>query len=147
MKKFFLILSLILSFVPSVCSASSDDVYVRKDVFEVYMQKIDDKFNVIMSDISEMKQDIKDIKKDVKEVSARVDALSSRVDVLTSRVDGFDSRLGDIRNNMYLWFVVLGAVILFPYIQQYLDWKASRKPQLTIEDVKRLIEESQNRHV
>ena len=57
MKKMIVMLSIVLLVLATECyGAVSDDVYVRKDVFEVYMQNINAKFDMIMEELKEQRK-------------------------------------------------------------------------------------------
>ncbi len=47
-----------------------------------------------------------------------------------------------MKQYIYLVLVLLGIVIVLPSVQKYLDLRETRKPLITLEDVKRLIEEN-----
>ena len=208
----------LLVFGTASYGAVSDDIYVRKDVFEAYMQRVDDKLNMILglireqreeqkaqiselkdetkrvreeqkAQISELKDEIKGIReeqkaqvaelkneinvvreeqkvqiteikeeikgireeqksqrKDIEDLTRGIAVMSERVDrnfdTLSSRIDGLDSRLGDLRNDIYLGLVILGIIVGLPAVQKIFQSLAERKPSITIEDVKRLIEEN-----
>ena len=195
-----LVLIQLLVFGTASYGAVSDDIYVRKDVFEAYMQRVDDKLNMILglireqreehkAQISELKDEIKGIReeqkaqvaelkneinvvreeqkvqiteikeeikgireeqksqrKDIEDLTRGIAVMSERVDrnfdTLSSRIDGLDSRLGDLRNDIYLGLVILGIIVGLPAVQKIFQSLADRKPSITIEDVKRLIEEN-----
>ncbi len=120
--------------------AVSDDmsVYVRKDVFEVYMQNINAKFDMIMEELKEQKRMIADL-------SDRVANLSGRVDGLDKRMDSLDKRIDDLRNGIYLWLVAIGLVVSWPKLKETVRKWANSTPSITLEDVKRLIEENNAR--
>ena len=120
--------------------AVSEDmsVYVRKDVFEVYMQNINAKFDMIMEELKEQKRMIADL-------SDRVANLSGRVDGLDKRMDSLDKRIDDLRNGIYLWLVAIGLVVSWPKLKETVRKWANSTPSITLEDVKRLIEENNAR--
>ena len=39
---------------------------------------------------------------------------------------------------------IRGIIMAFPTVQKFMEWRDSRKPSITLEDVKRLIEESKS---
>ena len=116
--------------------AVSDDmsVYVRKDVFEVYMQNINAKFDMIMEELKEQKRMIADL-------SDRVANLSGRVDGLDKRMDSLDKRIDDLRNGIYLWLVAIGLVVSWPKLKETVRKWANSTPSITLEDVKQLIDQ------
>ncbi|MBQ3446985.1 MAG: hypothetical protein IJG37_05000, partial [Synergistaceae bacterium] len=145
----------------TACGAVSEDtgVYVRKDVFEVYMQNINTKFDMIMEELKDQKQMITDLSNRVSNLSERVSDLASRVSSLSERVsnlservanlsgrvDGLDARVNDLRNDIYLGLVVLGIVVSWPKVKEAAQKRAKSASYVTLEDVRRLIEENNAR--
>ncbi|MBR1437506.1 MAG: hypothetical protein IJ587_03115 [Synergistaceae bacterium] len=127
MKKIcVLLLVQLLVFGTASYGAVSEDmsVYLRKDVFDA---KIEALFSRLHAEIGEVRGDIK--------------ALSTRVDGIDKRMDSLDKRIDDLRNGIYLWLVAIGLLIAWPkLIEKFQNWGKS-KPSITLEDVKRLIEE------
>ena len=141
LRKFVIVmLMLLLMTAGASYGAVSDDmsVYVRKDVFEVYMQNINAKFDMIMEELKEQKRMIADL-------SDRVANLSGRVDGLDKRMDSLDKRIDDLRNGIYLWLVAIGLVVSWPKLKETVRKWANSTPSITLEDVKRLIEENNAR--
>lgn len=78
-----------LMFVLLLCSgayAASDDVYVRKDVFEVEMRGINAKLDNIFSELKVLESELKAQGEEIK-------ALTRAVAVLSERLDGVEKRL------------------------------------------------------
>ena len=141
LRKFVIVmLMLLLMTAGASYGAVSEDmsVYVRKDVFEVYMQNINAKFDMIMEELKEQKRMIADL-------SDRVANLSGRVDGLDKRMDSLDKRIDDLRNGIYLWLVAIGLVVSWPKLKETVRKWANSTPSITLEDVKRLIEENNAR--
>ena len=127
----------ILMLASTVCyGAASEDlsVYVRKDVFEAHMRRIDDKLDMILETQKEMQEELKAQRRDLNEVARTIS-------ILSTRVDGLEARMGDMRYNIYLGLVILGIVVGLPAVQKMLQNRASHQPSITIEDVRRLIQE------
>ena len=169
MKKAVLSLIMMLIMVSGSNGAVSEDmsVYVRKDVYEVQRQSMNDKLDMILQKLDNL--DAK-VDKKVSELSERISALSERVTALSTRVDGLEAtltakiegtnrridgleaRMGDLRNNIYLGWVILGILISLPIFQKMFQSREKQKereetkePQrrtTTFEDVIRLIEEN-----
>ncbi|MBQ3447415.1 MAG: HBL/NHE enterotoxin family protein [Synergistaceae bacterium] len=159
-----MVMLLVFAFGTAGYGAVSDDVYVRKDVFEAYMHRVDDKLDMILglireqreehkAQIAELKEEIKgvreehkaqitELREEQKALRKDIEALSNRVSELTGRVEGLDARLGDLRNDIYLGLVILGIIVGLPAVQKIFQSIADRKPSLTVEDVIRLIEEN-----
>ena len=156
MKKFILAIILVLTFAVSAFAANSDDVYVRKDVFDVHMQNINQNLEKILSELQAQRNDINDLKKAVAVLSERTDrnfeTLSARIDgvnhSLSNRIDGVNSRIDDLRNGLYLWLVVIGTFIsfitLFIAWPRVKDFLTAQKNTLTIQDVERIIDAKLN---
>ena len=84
-----------------------------------------------------MNKEIKSLRQDISNITASVA-------VLSQRVKDVDARIGDTQNFLYLLIVMLGILMALPMVQKFLEWNASRRPSITLEDVKRLIEESKS---
>ena len=120
--------------------AVSDDIYVRKDVFDAKMEAL---FNRLHADIGEVRGDIKALSERIDGVNA---SLSGRIDgvntSLSGRIDSLDKRIDDLRNGIYLWLAAVGIVIAWPKVsEKFQNWRKSQ-PSVTLEDVRRLIEEN-----
>ena len=168
MKKFMMM----IMFVLVICGASygaetaDPEIYVRKEVFNAYMDSINSKFDAIMREMKqmreEMREEIKGIKeelksqreeikqvreemnKEIKSLRQDISNIAASVAALSQRVHDIDARIGDTQNFLYLLIVMLGILMALPMVQKFLEWNASRKPSITLEDVKRLIEESKS---
>ncbi|MBR2207223.1 MAG: hypothetical protein IJ859_00265 [Synergistaceae bacterium] len=136
MKKIFLTLCLVLSLCSYSYGAASDDIYVRKDVFEVEMRNVNLKLDNVLAKLNQQGEEIK--------------ALAQSVAVLSERVDGnyknLDARMNDLRNGLYLGLVLFAAVLLLTFFNKWwevLDEKRQAAvPTFTLDDVKRLIAEA-----
>ena len=117
--------------------AVSDDVYVRKDVFDAKMEAL---FNQLHGEIENFGT----------RLEGKIDALSERIDrnfdILSARIDGLDKRMDNQQNYLYLVLVIMGIIVTLPTVQKMLqgwqDRKDSRRAYITLEDVRRLIEEN-----
>ena len=156
MKKFILAIILGIAITASASAANSDDIYVRKDVFDVHMQNINQNLEKILSELQAQRNDINDLKKAVAVLSERTDrnfeTLSARIDgvnhSLSNRIDGVNSRIDDLRNGLYLWLVVIGTFIAFVGVvvawPRVKDFLTAQKNTLTIQDVERIIDAKLN---
>ena len=159
MKKIIILIMLLLMMSSESFGAVSDDVYVRKDVFDVHMQSINAKLDMMLEEMKAQRQDINDLKKTVSVMSERIDrnfdTLSARIDGLDKRIDGvnmslsvstnsLNKRMDDLQHYLYLVLVLLGIIVALPSIQKMLQWreerKEARKSSITLEDVERLID-------
>ena len=142
MKK--IIVALLLLTMSSACyGAASDDVYVRKDVFDAKMEAM---FNRLHAEIGEVRGDIKALSERIDGVNA---SLSGRIDglnaSLSGRIDGLDKRIDDLRNGIYLWLVAIGLFVSWPKLKELVQKFGKSTPSITLEDVRRLIEENNTR--
>ena len=146
--------------------AVSDDIYVRKDVYEAQMQGMNTKLDMILEQMKDLKGEMKEmreemkahvkesqeehkaIRNDIAELTRVVSVLSTRVDGVDKSMNNLDKRIDDLRNGIYLWLVAIGlviAVLAWPKVQDKLPKWGKATPSITLEDVKRLIEENNAR--
>ena len=136
MKKIITVILMLIVAVPCEGAVSGDmSEYVRKDVYEVRMQGINAKLDQILEVQKELRDELKSQRKDI-------NALTNTVSALTARVDGLDARMGDIRNDIYLVLVILGILVGVPSVQKWYERLKASRPSVTLEEVKRLIEEN-----
>ena len=134
MKKVVMLLILLLVLVTESYGAVSDDVYVRKDVFEVYMQNINANMERVLQRLDKIDDGLNALNQTVANLSGRVDGIDKRIDSLNTRID-------DLRNGIYLWLAAVGIVIAWPkLVEKIQNWRKSQ-PSVTLDDVRRLIEE------
>ena len=114
-------------------------MYVRKDVFDVQMQNLNANMERILQKLDGLEVKVADLTQAVSVMSERIDR---NFDTLSARVNGLDARIDDMKQYIYWVLVLLGVVILLPSVQKFLEWRDTRKPLITLEDVKRLIEEN-----
>ena len=138
-------------------SELKDEIKGIREEQKAQVAELKNEINVVREEqkvqITEIKEEIKGIReeqksqrKDIEDLTRGIAVMSERVDrnfdTLSSRIDGLDSRLGDLRNDIYLGLVILGIIVGLPAVQKIFQSLAERKPSITIEDVKRLIEEN-----
>ena len=128
---------IVLSLLTGTASygAVSEDVYVRKDVFEVYMQNINANQERILQRLDKLDDGIHALNQTVANLSGRVDGLDKRIDSLDKRID-------DLRNGIYLWLVAIGLIVAWPKAREMFRKWGTSAPSITLEDVRRLIEEN-----
>ena len=137
MRKISTIILLLLMMGSASYGAVSEDVYVRKDVFDAKMEAL---FNQLHGEIENFGT----------RLEGKIDALSERIDrnfdILSARIDGLDKRMDNQQNYLYLVLVIMGIIVTLPTVQKMLQgWqeqKDSRRTFTTLEDVRRLIEEN-----
>lgn len=175
MKKFMTMIIFVLVMFGASYGAETGDseIYVRKEVFNAYMDSINSKFDIMMGEMKlireemkqmreEMREEIKGIKeelkaqreeikqvreemnKEIKSLRQDISNIAASVAALSQRVHDIDARIGDTQNFLYLLIVMLGILMALPMVQKFLEWNDSRRPSITLEDVKRLIEESKS---
>ncbi len=129
MKAIITLLILLTMSVASNGAVSGDmSEYVRREVFEVYMQNMQTTQDRILQKLDNIEKS--------------VNMLSDRVSSLSARVDGVEMRMGDLRNDIYLGLVILGILVGVPSVQKWYERLKASRPAITLEDVKRLIEEN-----
>ena len=145
-------------FVVWVCSCSygavSDDIYVRKDVFEVEMKNINSKLDNILNELASQRKEINTLTQSVAVLSERVDGnfvtLSERIDgnfaTLSGRIDGLEKRIDTTNTFLYYLLVLIGAMMVLPFFNKWWESREEKKqaaaPTITLDDVKRLIAEA-----
>lgn len=134
MKKIIMILLMLIMAVVSEGAVSGDkSEYVRKEVFDARMESF-----------------MKEMRGEFHVMNTKLEALSRRVDDnaqnLAARIDSsnhsLESRIDDLRNDIYLGLVILGILVGVPSVQKWYERLKASRPSVTIEDVKRLIEEN-----
>ena len=150
MKKIILMMIFIAVFCSCSYGVANDDVYVRKDVFEVEMKNINLKLDGILSELKAQREELKAQREELKAHGEEIKTLAKSVAVLAERVDGnyknLDARMNDLRNGLYLGLVLFAAVLILPFFNKWWDAKEERKQApaqtFTLDDVKRLIAEA-----
>ena len=148
MKKFIIALIVTLVFTAPSFAASSDDIYVRKDVFDVHLLNINQNLERISNRLDKIELSISELSKAIAVLSERTDR---NFDILSARIDGTNSRIDDLRNGMYLWLVIIGTfstlvgvVIAWPraknFIQNMYNKRDSQKQYFTLDDIEKLID-------
>jgi len=161
MRKFLMAVIFVLAMFSASYGAETADseIYVRKEVFNAHMDSINSKFDIMMGEMKQIREDMKQMReetkaeinaireemnKEIKSLRQDISNITASVAVLSQRVKDVDARIGDTQNFLYLLIVMLGILMALPMVQKFLEWNASRRPSITLEDVKRLIEESKS---
>ena len=162
MRKILATLALVLLTWSVSYGAASDDVYVRKDVFdakmEAFMSEMRNGFQMLNAKIDAQSQRTDDkfqsleARTDDKfqSLEARMDekfqSLETRINErfrgVDDKIQSLDTRISDLRNGIYLWLVAIGLVATWPKVREIFRSMSSSSPSITLEDVKRLIEEN-----
>ena len=140
MRKILATLALVLLTWSVSYGAASDDVYVRKDVFDAKMEAF----------MSEMRGEFQVMNTKIEALSVRMDekfqSLETRINErfrgVDDKIQSLDTRISDLRNGIYLWLVAIGLVVSWPKLREIFRSMSSSSPSITLEDVKRLIEEN-----
>ena len=141
MKKIFVALMLIMLTGTASFGAVSDDIYVRKDVFDAKMEAM---FNMLRGDIQALSERMDGkfaaLSERIDGLDKRIDALDKRIDGLDKRIDSVDKRIDDLRNGIYLGLVAIGLFVSWPKAKEVLQNLGKSTPSITLEDVERLID-------
>ena len=116
MRKTIMVALLLMLMTNSCYGAVSEDIYVRKDVFDAKME-------AFMAEIRLMNEQLRG---EIREIG--------------SRIDGVEKRMSSLEIMIY-WIlgtlsVAFAVLALAPYLKEI------RKPSITLNDVRRLIEEN-----
>ena len=130
MKKLILILLLLLLMpMKAHAESSSNDVYLRSDVFEA-------KMDAFMAEIRLMnEQTRREMDKRFNEIHAEMDKRFSEVN---EKIGRLDERTEATKTSVYWGFAILGIVIVVaPAFLEYV--RSLRKPHFTLDEVNQLI--------
>ncbi len=106
MKRIFIAFLILISFCSCSYGAVSEDmnIYVRKDLFEVYMQNIDSKLENILREVTLQREDIKNLTQSLANLTERVGRLEEKVDgnyvTLSNRIQGVEKRIEDVNTSL-----------------------------------------------
>ena len=140
MKK-FLTATLIAIVVSTVAlGATSNDVYLRQDVFEAKMDAFMAEIRLMNEQTrSELRKEIQDTKTELNE---KIQANTTAILQTNARIDVTNARLESLITMVYWGIALLGILITLaavaPSIVQVL--KSLSKSKITLEDVERLID-------
>ncbi|MBQ7196813.1 MAG: hypothetical protein IJS40_05335 [Synergistaceae bacterium] len=155
MKKFLLTLLFVMLLVSNSYAATSEDVYVRQDVFEIENKYIHSTLEKILTKLDEQEKTMTTLVNTVAVLSERVEginiSLSNRIDgvyealsnriegvngSLTNRINGInealsakinsiDKRTSDTHTFLYYLLVIFGAILLMPFVNKL--WELSKE--------------------
>ncbi len=125
MRKISTIILLLLMMSSACYGAVSEDmsVYVRKDVFDAKME-------AFMAEIRLMNG----------QLQSEIRELGSRIDRVETRIDGVEKRMSSLETMIYWILATLSVSFAVLALAPY--FKEIRKPSITLDEVKRLIEEN-----
>ena len=116
MRKIIMAALLLMLMTNSCYGAVSEDIYVRKDVFDAKME-------AFMAEIRLMNEQLRG---EIRELSSRINGVEKRMSTLEIMIYWI---LGTLS-------VAFAVLALAPYLKEI------RKPSITLNDVRRLIEEN-----
>ncbi len=131
-KKFIPALLIIFIFSSISYGASSDDIYVRKDVFDAKMEA---QFNKLHGEIQALGNELKG---EIKALESRMVGMFNK---LEGRLDGMEKRIDATNNFLYYLLVLLGALLILPSVNKWLEARKEAKKYMTLEDVLKIVEE------
>ncbi|MBQ9419946.1 MAG: hypothetical protein IJU31_06155 [Synergistaceae bacterium] len=148
MKKILLAFMLVCVGSSVSFGATSDDIYVRQDVFDAKMELLFDRLHAEISQLrTELKGDINALRTELKgDNTALRNELKGDINSLSAKIDGLEKRVETSNTFLYYLLVLLGAMLLLPSVNKWLETREEKKQarrSVTIEDVKRLIAEAQ----
>ena len=99
MRKVLSAMILILIFSSVSYAAVSEDIYVRKDVFDAEMRNINTKLDNILEELKSQRRELNEVKQGQIELTKTVAVLSERVDrnfeTLSSRMDSMEKTMSE----------------------------------------------------
>ena len=99
MRKILSAMMLILIFSSVSYAAVSEDIYVRKDVFDAEMRNINTKLDNILEELKYQRRELNEVKQGQIELTKTVAVLSERVDrnfeTLSSRMDSMEKTMSE----------------------------------------------------
>ena len=141
MKRF--LVTLFMIFVLSTASyGTSEDVYVRQDVFDAKMEALFVRLHGEIAALSERMEG------NYASLSERMDKNLAEFKAIANEIKGdvkaLDARISNVESNVSWWIggvtLFLTALALVPLLMKLLE--KIRVPSITLEDVMRLIEEN-----
>lgn len=109
--------------------------YVRQDVFDAHMRRIDERFNsmeiLIDKKLTELRADL----------DVRFERIDSRFAQIDSRFDAVDTRLHNVETNIYWGFGFFALILAFLTFSPVVKALQNLfKPAVTLEDVERIVQ-------
>ena len=140
MKKFLTATLIAIVVSTAAFGATSNDVYLRQDVFEAKMDAFMAEIRLMNEQTrSELRKEIQDTKTELNE---KIQANTTAILQTNARIDVTNARLESLITMVYWGIALLGILITLaavaPSIVQVL--KSFSKSKITLEDVERLID-------
>ena len=116
--------------------------YVRQDVFDAHMRRIDERFNsmeiLIDKKLTELRADL-DVR--FEKIESRFAQVESRFAQVNSRFDAVDTRLHNVETNIYWGFGFFALILAFLTFSPVVKALQNLfKPAVTLEDVERIVQ-------
>ncbi|MBR1438257.1 MAG: hypothetical protein IJ587_06935 [Synergistaceae bacterium] len=129
MKKFFIALLITVAVSTSALGATSNDIYLRQDIFEA-------KMDAFIAEIKLMNEQTRtELRKEIQANATAIQQTNARIDVTNARLEALITMV-------YWGIALLGILITLaavaPSIVQVLQ--SIKKPSITLEDVERIID-------
>ena len=147
MKKFLIALLITVAVSTSALGATSNDVYLRQDIFEAKMDAFMAEIKLMNEQTrTELRKEIQDTKSELrKEIQANATAiqeLKADIQATNSRIDVTNTRLDDLYTMVYWGLALMAIIITFaalaPSLLQVV--KGLFQPRFTLEDIERIID-------
>ena len=156
MKKFLIALLIAVAVSTSALGATSNDVYLRQDIFEAKMDAFMAEIKLMNEQTrTELRKEIQDTKSELKkeiqdtktELNAKIQANATAIQQTNARIDVINARLEALITMVYWGIALLGILITLaavaPSIVQVLQ--TIRKPSISLDDVERIIDAKLNK--
>ena len=145
MKKILIALLITVAISTSALGATSNDIYLRQDIFEAKMDAFMAEIKLMNEQTrTELRKEIQDTKS---ELNAKIQANSTAIQQTNAHIDVTNARLEALITMVYWGIALLGILITLaavaPSIVQVLQ--SIRKPSITLEDVERIIDAKLNK--
>ena len=145
MKKFLIAFMIVMMSCSCAYAAENEDVYVRKDLFEAYMKKIDEKFDQVFARLDRIDSKLENVETRLTALESRMGKFEAKADglyvAISNRFDSVEKRF-DVLFYLVIAFIgLIGVIFGLPVVQRWWEQRGdSKRKYLTAEDVERLIE-------
>ena len=135
MKKILIATLIAIAASTATFGATSNDVYLRQDVFEA-------KMDAFMAEIRLMNEQTRtELRKEIQANSTAILQTNARIDATNARIDVTNARPESLITMLFWEIALLGLLIsLVAVVPSIVQSHKNSKPSLTIEDVERLID-------
>ena len=149
MKKFLFAVALIF-LISSVSFAASEDVYLRKDVFDAKMETLFERIDRLDSKIDSLNEKVDrnfmvlndKIDKNFVVLNDKIDRNFATLDnKITVVANNANERISDLRNGFYLSITFFAFVVGLPIYNKWKEERKSKSSPLTHEDVVKIFDQ------